>query len=577
MPWRIVASAASCVLLLGTSSPAQAVLFVDADAAPGGDGASWATAFSDLATALRAAAAGDSVWVAEGLYLPDGGTGDPALSFEIPAGVSVFGGFAGTEASLAQRVLGPRPTILSGDLEGDDGLPGGDDVDNAHHVVRVSGGVVVLDGVAVRRGVARHIGGHTDEASGGGVLVVGGELLLRNSTLSANRAADGGGVAVIGGALTLDACVLAGNRAEGAVGDGEGGGLSVRQDTELAITGCLFAGNLATLRGGGMFVSTEAVDTVVSRTRFVGNVTEGRWSGTGGGAYVELNTSAFRDCSFEANRSGSGGGVYSFDSPLVYERCTFVGNSVTSPFGAAFGSMNFDAIFTLAMCNCLVWGNVASATGPFAQVHPADGSSFLVLEYSLVEDLAPFLADNGPGNLDADPIFADSDGADGIAGTLDDDLRLAPDSPGVDAGDPGLAPLGTDLLGVPRVQDGDLDGTGTVDIGAHETSHITLLADESASPGGPLAVSLHGTAGLPALLVIAAAPGETSLPGLGAALFDIESPFVVLAIGPLPQALKLHVPANLITPATGVLQAFVAGPGAATGNTSAAAAVTIVP
>ena len=42
---------------------AQAVIYVDADAAPGGDGASWASAFRDLQDALAAAEAGDEVWI----------------------------------------------------------------------------------------------------------------------------------------------------------------------------------------------------------------------------------------------------------------------------------------------------------------------------------------------------------------------------------------------------------------------------------------------------------------------------------------------------------------------------------
>src|SRR5690606_7900683 len=55
------------VLLAVSAVPAaaQAVLYVDADAPPGGDGASWATAFHDLQDALAIVQAGDQVWVAE--------------------------------------------------------------------------------------------------------------------------------------------------------------------------------------------------------------------------------------------------------------------------------------------------------------------------------------------------------------------------------------------------------------------------------------------------------------------------------------------------------------------------------
>jgi len=36
--------------------------------------------------------------------------------------------------------------------------------------------------------------------------------------------------------------------------------------------------------------------------------------------------------------------------------------------------------------------------------------------------------------IDADPLFADPDGADDVIGTLDDDFRLKPFSPCIDAG-----------------------------------------------------------------------------------------------------------------------------------------------
>ncbi|MDX1421056.1 MAG: hypothetical protein R3181_13910, partial [Rubricoccaceae bacterium] len=73
---------------------APAVLHVDADAAPGGDGASWATAFDDLQDALAVAAPGDEVWVAEGTYKPTD-TGDRTATFALASGVALYGGFDG--------------------------------------------------------------------------------------------------------------------------------------------------------------------------------------------------------------------------------------------------------------------------------------------------------------------------------------------------------------------------------------------------------------------------------------------------------------------------------------------------
>jgi len=91
----------------------------------------------------------------------------------------------------------------------------------------------------------------------------------------------------------------------------------------------------------------------------------------------------------------------------------------------------------------------------------------------------------GPGNIDADPLFVDPGHWDD-AGTPSDpsddsfilgDYHLLPGSPCIDAGTnnvdnpdtPVIETLpATDIAGVPRVIDGNLDGTATVDIGAYE-------------------------------------------------------------------------------------------------------------
>src|SRR5690606_2180019 len=93
------------VALSATTTPVQAqstVIYVDADASPGGDGSSWAAAYTSLQDALAVVEEGDEIWVAVGVYYPDEGsdqTDNARLStFTIPSGVALYGGFAGTEA-----------------------------------------------------------------------------------------------------------------------------------------------------------------------------------------------------------------------------------------------------------------------------------------------------------------------------------------------------------------------------------------------------------------------------------------------------------------------------------------------
>ena len=81
------------------------------------------------------------------------------------------------------------------------------------------------------------------------------------------------------------------------------------------------------------------------------------------------------------------------------------------------------------------------------------------------------LGTDGGGNIDSDPLFV-GDGADGVPGTEDDDLRLLSGSPCIDAGD-NIAVIGSaDLDGFARVVDGDCDDVATVDMGAYEFNHF---------------------------------------------------------------------------------------------------------
>jgi hypothetical protein len=86
------------------------------------DGLTWVTAFPNLAAGLAAAGPGDEVWVAAGHYEPFSSYLSPSsgllASIEIPAGVAVYGGFAGTESSRHQRNPTANPTIIAGLGEG---------------------------------------------------------------------------------------------------------------------------------------------------------------------------------------------------------------------------------------------------------------------------------------------------------------------------------------------------------------------------------------------------------------------------------------------------------------------------
>src|SRR4051794_9255087 len=86
-------------LFLFDSGHASAAIFVTSDGSGSNDGSSWNNA-TTLQNALSTATAGDEIWIAQGIYMPgEAVTG----TFLLPAGVALYGGFAGTESARDQR------------------------------------------------------------------------------------------------------------------------------------------------------------------------------------------------------------------------------------------------------------------------------------------------------------------------------------------------------------------------------------------------------------------------------------------------------------------------------------------
>lgn len=110
----------------------SAVIYVDYTANANGDGSSWNLAFKTIQDALAAASSGDEIWVASGFYTTSL-TDDPNESFEIPCGVSLFGGFAGWETERQQRDWTVNQCSLSGNLGSVV-----DDSDNALEIITIT-------------------------------------------------------------------------------------------------------------------------------------------------------------------------------------------------------------------------------------------------------------------------------------------------------------------------------------------------------------------------------------------------------------------------------------------------------
>jgi hypothetical protein len=78
-----------------------------AGATSGACGSAWGTACGLQHALNDIAVSGDELWVAAGTYKPTTGS-DRSATFQLKAGVALYGGFAGTETL---RVLVPAPDV----------------------------------------------------------------------------------------------------------------------------------------------------------------------------------------------------------------------------------------------------------------------------------------------------------------------------------------------------------------------------------------------------------------------------------------------------------------------------------
>ena len=405
-----------------TSVVAGGVLFVDEDAYYGeNDGSSWNDAFTDLGQALtRAGCAGGPVdlWVAEGTYRRDGGTGDRARSFVLLSNVRVYGGFAGGETEVGQRDPVANPVILSGELGG----PG--ITDNSLHVLvaNETGASVVLDGVTVTGGNANI---DATAADAGGLLLHGSSPLIRNCRFVNNRALLTGGAIVtqFDSNPTIENCAFEDNTAAA------GGALRAWADSRPSLKNCSFIGNSATL-GGAVEHAAEAWPT-------------------------------YLNCVFAGNTAEGGGAVANTGSTSVFINCTIFANTAGISLGGGMRSTGGSTTVT----NCILWGNHDG--GPnVTDAQIIDLVATSTVSYSCIQDAVagdgaiPF-GGAASYNIDRDPL---------VNYPWSGKFTLNSYSPCIDAGSNAALPSGTltDFAGNPRIIDGDFNEVSTVDMGALE-------------------------------------------------------------------------------------------------------------
>jgi Secretion system C-terminal sorting domain len=241
--------------LQGTAAVADAVLFVNASAPAGGDGATWATAFNSLQYALTLAASCidvKEIWVAAGTYTPS--NTDATKSFAMVSNVKIYGGFAGTEATVAERDWVNNRSILSGEI-GTTSL-----TDNCYHVIKNTNvSNAVLNGFSIERGYA-FAGGINN--FGGGIYNSGvsGNTFFENLYFNLNRANGGGAIYNTTSPVKIINCVFDAN---GAFNFGSGGAI-YNASSRAIIHNCVFNANTADAGAGAVQNISSDVDIYYS-------------------------------------------------------------------------------------------------------------------------------------------------------------------------------------------------------------------------------------------------------------------------------------------------------------------------
>src|SRR6266545_2874203 len=318
----------------------------------------------------------------------------------------------GKEAITVTSESGPQDTIIDGGS-----------ADSVVFFISGEGRDSVLNGFTLQNG--RRIQGFSE---GGGIRIQGSSPTITNNKIANNHASIGAGIAIFSGSPLIQLNTITGNINNIFTTGGLGGGIGIIGVGSPEILDNVISDNV-NAKGGGIYMVNKVEALIVQ------NLITGNQAVAGGGIYSFVGVSVLINNTIADNdgpMNGSGilvdggrGGLQLtnniivakpgqsglYCSSFVQEPPTIRFNNIFSSGGPAYG------------------GNCSDKTGT-------------------------------DGNISADPQF--------IAPTQGD-YHLQQVSPSIDAGDNQTPNLpDTDIDGNPRILDGDLNGTATIDMGVDE-------------------------------------------------------------------------------------------------------------
>ena len=350
------------------------VRYVDVDSSTAlKDGLTWATAFAfvqqgidDAAQALQPC----EVWVAEGVYLIPGTSKEDTL--QLRPGVSVYGGFSGTEIYQREREPSSRITVLDGSNRLFHVVTGSDDSElNGFHITQGK-----ADGLLDNRGY------------GGGMLNLDCSPRVVNCVFRENQAfKNGAGMWNRNGSPRISGCTFRNNQT-----NDYGGGMA-NQGASPAVSGCIFEANGVEEMGGGIYF--QGGNPLISNTLFIKN------RATHGGGGLAGRASAV----------------------MTVVNCTFTGNQAgLLPISPEPGAINLDTTSTCSIVNSIIW---ADKQPELDLLHGTYNITYTTIVGGLL----------GPGNLPADPQLDEQAGYRLRAGSPCIDAGDATQAPAADKDD----------------------------------------------------------------------------------------------------------------------------------------------
>ena len=495
--------------------PTSNILYVKSNATGLDNGSSWADARTNLQKAIENPCGITEIWVASGTYLPSKSAfglvpANPREKlFLLPNGMKLYGGFVGTETTLAQRIFlaSGSSSILSGDLAQDDVITGGNitnNDENAYHIVltmSANNPNTTIDGFTISGGNANGnqfftYTGNAVYQSDGAIHNTLSLVKIKNCVLKDNRATNGGAIFNTSSAPIISDCSFTNNVAT------KGGAIYNHIGTPT-ITNCQFTNNVGTK--GGVIYSTNNSNFSAENCIFTANLATDQ----GGVFHNIMSSPLLQKCIFENNTSSSNGGAiynYNYSSPTI-SKCIFHNNTAAAEGGAIYSynyvtptitnsvfsnnnALNGGAIYNSFsalsnLMNCTFYNN--SATQQAKDLHDSGygysstftncivwGSNNSIYINSSPQDITYSVVQGGfvgNGNTANNPLFMNGSnpkGADNQWFTADDGLQLGACSPAYNTGTSVGAPT-VDILDVSRPQ------FSAIDMGAYESQTVSIF------------------------------------------------------------------------------------------------------